>query len=263
LRREPALAALALTIATLVAGGQSTPPTPPTAESTNITPASGAASPSGATQPSDNTTVPITPPRVIRQSNPDYSYEARKKKINGICLVSFTVDTDGVPQSVRVVKSLEPSLDANAAQAIETWRFKPALKDGKTPIPFDLTVEVSFRLLDTHNSASVVAILARPDEPGILLSYDGSRVIPPIPITQIAPKYPFWAKVGRIRGDCTVGMIVDSEGVPQNVHLVKSADLRLDESALKAVKQWRYKPASKDGAPVPVEMSVIVKFHLD
>jgi TonB family protein len=266
LRREPALAALAFTTAILAASGQSAPPTPPTAapaQSTNIAPASGSTPASGASQPSDNAAVHITPPIVIIQSNPDYPEEARRKKISGTCLISFTVDTDGIPRSVRVVKGLEPSLDANAIQAIETWRFKPARKDGKTPVPFDLTTEVSFRLLDKHESGGVVAIPARPGDPGTYLSYDGSRIIPPIPLKQIAPKYPFMDRVHRISGDCTLKMIIDSEGVPQNVHVVKSVDPRLNESAVKAVKQWRYKPASKDGVPVPMEMQVIVKFELD
>jgi TonB family protein len=266
LRREPALAALAFTTAILVAAGQSAPPISPTpapAQSTNIAPASGSTPAPGASQSSDNTAAHITPPIVITQSDLDYPYETRKKKISGTCLISFTVDTDGIPRSVHVVKGLEPSLDANAVQSIETWRFKPARKDGKTPVPFDLTAEVSFRLLDKHKSGGVIAILARPGDPGTLLSSDGSRVIPLIPIKQIAPEYPSDEKRHRINGDCTLGMIVDSEGVPQNVHIVKSLGPAFDESALEAVKQWRYKPALKDGVPVSVETQVIVKFEID
>ena len=263
MRREPALAVLALTTAILAAAGQSTPPTPPTpAQSTSIAPASSSTPASGATQPSESAPVQITPPQVISQPSPDYSIEARKEKISGRSLVSFTVDTDGIPRNVHIVKELEPSLDASAIQKIATWRFKPAMKDGKTPVPFDLTAEVSFQLVDVHNSVVVIAIPARPGEPGTLLSSDGSRVIPPIPIKLIAPKYPFMEKMRRISGNCSVGMILDSEGVPQNVHVVKSLDPKLDGSAVKAVMQWRYKPALKDGVPIPVEMLVVVKFQL-
>jgi TonB family protein len=265
LRREFALAVLAFSTAFLAAAQQSAPPTLPTAapaQSTNTAPASGVSPASGTTSPSDNAAGQITPPIVITQPSPDYPYEAREKKIGGRCLVSFTVDADGIPRNVRVVNGLEPSLDANAVQTIETWRFKPAIRDGKTPVPFDLTAEVSFRLFNTQKSGSVIAIPARPDEPGTLLSYDGSRVIPPIAIKAIAPKYPFMDRVRRISGDCTLGMIVDSEGVPRNVHVVKSVDPRLDESAVKAVMKWRYKPALKDGVPVPSEMIVIVKFQM-
>ena len=69
---------------------------------------------------------------------------------------------------------------------------------GIPPSPFTSTAKVSFRLLDVHKSGSVIAIPARPDNPGTLLSYDGGRVIPPIPIKQIAPKYPSKERVDRI-----------------------------------------------------------------
>jgi len=265
LRRALVFAVEVLTTAIFAVAQQSVPATLPgafPAEFRNTVQASGSMPSMGASQPSDSEAVQVTPPKVITQPSPDYSYEARKKKISGSCLVSFTVDPDGVPRNVHVVKGLESTLDANAVQTIETWRFKPALKDGKTPVSFDLTAEVSFRLFDVHKSGSVIAIPARPGDPGTLLSYDGSRVIPPIPIKQVAPKYPFIERLGSGSGDCAIAMILDTEGVPQNVHVVKSADRRLDESAIKAVMQWRYKPALRGGVPVPVEMKVIVKFQI-
>jgi TonB family protein len=58
-------------------------------------------------------------------------------------------------------------------------------------------------------------------------------------------------------------LIIDSDGIPQNIRIVKSVDTRLDESAIKAVEQWRYKPALLNGVPVPVVSEVIVKFEID
>ena len=264
MRHELILVTLALTTVVLAAAQQSAPPTSLSAApaQSSIAPVSGSTPAAGASQPSDKAAVQITPPIVITQSNPDYPDGARKKKISGTCLLSFTVDTDGIPRSVRVVKGIEPSLDANAVQALETWRFKPAMKDGKTPVSFNLTSEMSFRILDKH-TAGIKATLARPDDPGTLLSSDGSRVIPPIPIKHIAPKYPSDEKKHRISGDCTLEILIDSEGVPQHIHIVKSLGPAFDESALEAVKQWRYTPALKDGVPVSVESTVIVKFIFD
>ncbi len=265
MRRELVLATLALTTVILAAAQQSTPP----AQSTNIAPVSGSTQASGASQPSNSAAFQIVPPFAIAQPNPSYSSEARKKKISGTCLVSFTVDTNGIPQSVRVVKSLEPSLDTNAVQAIETWRFKPARKEGKTSVPFDLTAEVSFRIMDIHRSesaTSVTSVIANPadsDDLGTVLSYDGSRLIRPIPVLQIAPKYPSDEKRHRINGDCLLALIIDSEGIPQDIHIVKSLGPAFDESAIEAVKKWRYKPASRDGVPIPMKTHVIVKFDID
>ena len=148
LRSAPALAALALTTAIFAAPRQSTPPIPSTAapeQSVSLAPASDSTSASGALQPSDNAVAQITPPIVIALSDPDYSYEARKKKISGTCLISFTVDAEGIPRTAHVVKSIEPSLDANAVQTIETWRFKPAMRNGNTPISFYLYGQSEFQ----------------------------------------------------------------------------------------------------------------------
>jgi TonB family protein len=75
-----------------------------------------------------------------------YSDYAKKKKITGTCIVGLIVDVNGVPQNVHLVKSLEPSLDQKAIEAVKNYRFKPALKDGTTPVPVKVNVEVNFRL---------------------------------------------------------------------------------------------------------------------
>lgn len=75
-----------------------------------------------------------------------YTIEARKKRINGVCLVSVIVDAEGMPQSMRVVRPIGYGLDKNALDAIAHYRFKPALKGGFEPVPVLITVEVNYRI---------------------------------------------------------------------------------------------------------------------
>ncbi len=63
-----------------------------------------------------------------------------------MCVVAFIVDTNGVPQNVRVVKSLESSMDANVVAAVNEMRFKPALKSGTTPVVAEVIMPVNFKL---------------------------------------------------------------------------------------------------------------------
>ena len=49
---------------------------------------------------------------------PEYTDAAKKAKITGTCLVSLVIDANGMPQDVRVIKSLLPSLDERAVEAI-------------------------------------------------------------------------------------------------------------------------------------------------
>jgi TonB family protein len=55
---------------------------------------------------------------------------------------------------------------------------------------------------------------------------------------------------------------VDAQGNPQNVHVTKHLGMGLDEKAIEAVRQYRFKPAMYDGHPVAVQIVVEVEFHL-
>jgi len=62
-------------------------------------------------------------------------------------------------------------------------------------------------------------------------------------------------------GSVIVALIVSSKGLPREPHIVKSLDKDLDQSALDAVKEWRFAPAQKDGKAVAVRVSLQIEFH--
>jgi len=86
-----------------------------------------------------------TPPRAIYSPEPEFSEEARKAKYQGVCTLGVIVDAQGHPTNIRVLSSLGMGLDEKAIQAVKTWRFEPAMKDGH-PVPFEIAVEVDFHL---------------------------------------------------------------------------------------------------------------------
>jgi periplasmic protein TonB len=88
----------------------------------------------------------VSAPIPLNQVEAEFSDEARRAKYQGVCLISMIVDTNGMPQNPRVVRPLGMGLDEKALEAVRKYRFKPALKDGKTPVPVMITVEVNFRL---------------------------------------------------------------------------------------------------------------------
>ncbi len=88
----------------------------------------------------------VAAPVLLHQVDPEFSDEARRAKYQGICLISIIVDTNGNPQNPRVIRPLGMGLDEKALEAVKQFRFKPAMKDGKTPVPVMITVEVNFRL---------------------------------------------------------------------------------------------------------------------
>jgi len=88
----------------------------------------------------------IAAPVPIHTVEAEFSDHARRAKIQGVCLISLIVDTHGLPENPRIIRSIESSLDQNALEAISHYRFKPALRDGTTPVPVMITIEVDFRL---------------------------------------------------------------------------------------------------------------------
>jgi TonB family protein len=87
-----------------------------------------------------NTKAPVP----LIQFPAEYTEAAGQAKINGICVVSLIVDTQGMPQNIQILKSLDPGLDQNAMYAVNRWRFKPAMRNGE-PVPVMVDVEVKFQ----------------------------------------------------------------------------------------------------------------------
>jgi TonB family protein len=88
----------------------------------------------------------VSAPAVLFKVEPEYSEEARKAKWQGTVVLSLVVDENGKAQGIKVVRSLGLGLDQKAIEAVEKWRFKPGMKDGKS-VPVIATIEVNFRLL--------------------------------------------------------------------------------------------------------------------
>jgi len=87
----------------------------------------------------------VSAPRALYSPDPQYSDEARKAKHQGIVVLWCVIGPDGRPHEVRVQRSLGMGLDQKAMEAVRTWRFEPALKDGK-PVAVQVNIEVNFRL---------------------------------------------------------------------------------------------------------------------
>jgi TonB family protein len=88
----------------------------------------------------------VSAPVAIFQPNAEFSDEARRAKYQGVCIVALIVDTQGNPQNVHVTRSLGMGLDEKAIEAVQQYKFRPALLDGRTPVPVAITIQIDFRL---------------------------------------------------------------------------------------------------------------------
>ena len=88
----------------------------------------------------------VSAPSVLFKVEPEYSEEARKAKFQGTVVLFVIVDEKGNPRDLKVLRALGLGLDQKAIEAVEKWKFRPGLKDGR-PVSVQATIEVNFRLL--------------------------------------------------------------------------------------------------------------------
>ena len=94
-------------------------------------------------------TFPTTyPARVRTSARPTYTKEALDAKLEGAVLLSFTVEIDGTPSEIIVLRTLGKGLDEKAVECLQQWRFQPAT-NALGPIPSKVRAEISFRLPPT------------------------------------------------------------------------------------------------------------------
>ena len=87
----------------------------------------------------------VEPPKAIYDPDPEYTEQARNKRLEGTTVLSIVVNEQGFPEILEITRGLGEGLDIQALAAVANWRFKPAEKDGK-PIAVQVTVEVTFHL---------------------------------------------------------------------------------------------------------------------
>ena len=113
---------------------------------------------------------------------------------------------------------------------------------------------------DTEAAANDPGPTAKPTESRT--EHIGSGVKPPVLLSQADPGFTDAARGLRYSAKVEVSLWVDPSGRPSHLNVVRPAGLGLDENALAAVAAYRFKPATKDGVPVKVDLYVDVNFQI-
>ena len=193
---------------------------------------------------------------LISKVNPVYPPEAKAGHVSGAVVLHVLISKTGTVETLVPVSG-PLMLRASAMDAVKQWTYKPYLLNGE-PVEVDATVTVNYTFGE-----------AGPQEPdaesgGVTsLRKIGGGVSAPMVIYQVAPEYSPEAKKVKFTGIVLVNLIVDENGLPQNVHVLRGVGMGLDDSAMAAVKQYRFKPAMEGGKPVPVELNIEVNFSPD
>lgn len=184
----------------------------------------------------------VSRPEILKHTDPGYSEEARIARLTGRFTVSSIVAADGTVHDPRAPASPGLGLDENAVEAVRSWRFNPALKDG-TPVAVVMNAEMNFHLgIQPGDWALSRAAFALPD---------GTRR----PVLIAAPYPASWTTKSR-DGSATISFEVASDGRTANLHVEQSSDSASETEVISIVRGWQFQPGARDGKPVPVRCTM-------
>jgi hypothetical protein len=153
-------------------------------------------------------------------------------------------------QRTNVTEPIGLGLDEKAIEAVKQWRFQPATLDGQA-VTHVVEVQLEFLLPSKQSRWHLMKVSFDPQE----------GVTPPAIVT---PKYPLGAGIsvnaideGRILGatgrlaSATIAFEVDERGHPRHFTVRAASEELWGPEAIGLVSQWRFRPALKNGDPVP------------
>jgi TonB family protein len=160
-------------------------------------------------------------------------------------LLEIEVGNDGKVVKGATLRSTPPFTEL-LVEAVRSWRFEPAEERGQ---------EVE--------SAVLVAGMFRPPtlmgptvgEPPEDVSTPSSTI--PVPYTMTPPVYPPKALADRV---VLVEVAIESDGTVEAARAVRSV-AGFDEAATRAALQWKFRPARRDGRPVPSFAYIVFGFR--
>jgi protein TonB len=109
---------------------------------------------------------------------------------------------------------------------------------------------------------AVAAPAAEQARPHPIYKIDDEGVKAPQLIREVKPKYTADAMRRKVEGTVEVDAVILADGTVGDITVKRSLDPDLDEEAVKAAKQWRFRPGTKDGDPVAVQVLIELTFRM-
>ena len=198
----------------------------------------------------------VTGPRIVKEVKPGYTPAALTAGVEGAVQLQCVVRPDGTVEDVKVTVPLHPELDKEAARALSEWRFEPGRRDGKA-VAVLVDVEMTFTLREDPPAPYKGPSL---DSPEVLRP--GKEVTTPVVVSERKPAYTPAALQRKTQGRVKLECVVLPDGTVGEVRVLEHLHPELAEASVRALRQWKFKPGTKDGVAVPVRVEVEMTFTL-
>ncbi len=173
----------------------------------------------------------------------------------GVVMVTLKITKEGRPDHVALIENTADAMSEAVLKAIPSWRFQAGFLNGK-PREARATIEMRYR------AAQAGAPTPAGDAAPSVAQQDGQVITKPAIVYKIEPAYTQAARRARFEGVVVILVVVDASGHAVAMRVVRKLEAGLDEKAMEAINQWRFKPGTRDGRPVSTEATVEGKFNL-
>jgi len=205
----------------------------------------------------------VTAPRMLRTVLALYPDGRSGKDVEGMSVFAMVIDARGIPTHLQLLHSHGDAFDQFASAAVQHSVFEPGKLDGK-PVPVWIDVRVVFHA--NRSAATPQVLVAERDLPPPNESqledkhHNPLLYTPPFLIHTVDADFadPFTAH--PFVQVATLSVLVDAEGQPQQVRVVRGLGFGLDEKAEAAVWHYRFLPATKKGQRIADHREVMVSF---
>lgn len=202
--------------------------------------------------------------------NIKYPADAKEKGVEGRVIVQFVVEKDGTIVNAKVVRGVDPDLDAEALRVVnQSPKWKPGKQKGEA-VRVKYTLPIMFKL-DNDSSDSKAAEApreAKVDENGI---HQVCEEMPEFPggMAECMKwlgkniNYPEDCKKEGVQGRVIVQFVVDKDGSIKDPTIARGVHPSLDKEALRVLSSMpNWKPGKQKGEAVKVRYTIPVMFKL-
>ena len=202
--------------------------------------------------------------------NIKYPADAKEKGVQGRVIVQFVVEKDGTIVNAKVVRGVDPDLDAEALRVVnQSPKWKPGKQKGEA-VRVKYTLPIMFRLgNDSSDSKAAEAPReAKVDENGV---HQVCEEMPEFPggMAECMKwlgkniNYPEDCKKEGVQGRVIVQFVVDKDGSIKDPTIARGVHPSLDKEALRVLSSMpNWKPGKQKGEAVKVRYTIPVMFKL-
>ncbi len=185
--------------------------------------------------------------RVTEQEKPDTTV----RDVDLIALPKPPEEEETVAE--EAVAETESALSPELSAETEAVELSPLAVEGSgPPMPMANTGDLAMPEFPLANAPSAMPEVFALNEVDVR----------PVPLVQKPPVYPWELRRSRVEGEAVMRFIVDAEGRVGDIEVESATHESFGQASIEAIRQWRYKPAQKDGKPVACTVRTPMPFKL-